>query len=98
MPRVKTTPHRRGVPKRGRYNLQYSEADLKKAMEMVLTKRMTYREAEQQFGIKKSTLRDKVSKAHPLPSGRPSLFTPEEELEILSWVDKMAALGLPQGT
>ena len=46
---------------------------------------MSLREAEEAFGVPKSTIRDNVSKEKQAPIGQPTELTDEEETLILEY-------------
>ena len=75
----------------------YNEETLSNAVQMILTGRMTYRKAEEQFGIKKSTLYDKVSGRTSTQHKGPEPFLGRDiEKRVCEWVTNMARIGYGQ--
>ena len=82
--------------RRGKYGA-YSQEDLQSAIALVRAG-WGLRAAAKEKKVPYATLNDKVNKTHPLPHGRPSLFTKAEEKRIVDHLVKLARLGYPQTT
>ena len=65
----------------------YSPSKMEAALTEVREGRMSLREAEEAFGVPKSTIRDNVSKETLTPIGRPTELTAEEETRILEYAE-----------
>lgn len=77
--------------------LQWSDEDMKAAMEAVSSKQMTVSAASKQFGVPRKTLDDRV-KGHVQHGSKPGIGTvlsPEEENSLTEYLLYMAKCGFP---
>lgn len=73
----------------------YSDSALKKAIEAVRSKRMTYRSASEAFQVPIATLCNKIKNKHPMRPGGLTALSQEEELSLRSGIEKAAEWGFP---
>ena len=88
-----TRTHKR--KKGARRYADYTAANLKKALLNIKNKILSQREAAKVFNIPRSTLKNKLKKAHMKHYGRPSAFTEQEETAFVSHLIKMSQYGFP---
>ena len=79
----------------GNYRSKYNERQMREAVAQVQSKRMTYKEVEQAYGIPKSTLSNRINQVYGEKLGRPTVLTEEEENIIAQRLKIMAAWGFP---
>ena len=79
---------RKQPPGKQKPKAKFSDAQLKAAMDAVLSGRMSVRVAGEAHGkIPKSTLNDHLKKvAKTRKMGRPTLFTPQEEEKMVNYI------------
>lgn len=74
----------------------YSSDALEKAVKLVQDKEMTAYAAAKSFTIPITSLRDKLHGKHPGSTGRNTVLTPEEEVELVDWLIECAEMGDPK--
>ena len=89
MPRT----HKRKLGAR-RYR-DYSPSELERACNKVLEKGRGITEVAKEFNIPIRTIRNKITKKHTKPFGRPTVFSQHEEREIVANLLKCADFGMP---
>ena len=72
-----------------RHYQDYTEKDLDEAVDKVLQKKLSLRQAEKKYKIPKSTINYKAKKMHQLPPGRPKVC-------VTHFVYDVEVLGLPK--
>ena len=89
MPRT----HKRKLGAR-RYR-DYSPSELERACNKVLEKGRGITEVAKEFNIPIRTIRNKITKKHTKPFGRPTVFSQHEDREIVANLLKCADFGMP---
>ena len=79
---------------KAKYDIQV----LKEAIEAVRSNKMSLRAASKHFGIKLTTLADKVKGRTPIVPSPRTLLTTEEEDKLVKWLLQMAEVGFDQTT
>jgi hypothetical protein len=82
--------------RRGKY-LRYKIDDLEAAIRRVNDGEMTQRKACQVYGIPSATLSRKVNKKQMKNVGHPTVFTKEQETEMVVFLNQVASWGYPIG-
>lgn len=75
--------------------VNYSHEKLEECLEAIRAHQITQRQAEQRFGIPRSTIKHKLAGKHTKKVGRSRLFTDEEELSFKQHLIKMCDFGFP---
>ena len=74
---------------------KYSEEVLQEAVDAVKCGHLSYRQAQEQYGVPRATIRDHISGQHNGSIGHPSELNPEEETMIKDLVKLLADWGFP---
>lgn len=78
---------------------KYTADDVKKAVAAVTSKQMTYRQAQETFGVPKSVICSRISwrvtTKETIGAGRPTALSPEIEQGIARCVEARAEMGYP---
>jgi hypothetical protein len=79
----------------GKRRKHYTQEDLEEARAAVSSGTMSLRQAQEEFGVPKSTLNDRSTGSHSNKQGAPPILTPEEEDLMCEMVKILAAWGFP---
>lgn len=82
--------------RRGKYQL-YAGGDVEEAVSRVKAGELTQREACKRFGVPQATLSRKVNGKNSKQYGGQTVFTSQEEGEIVRFLDEVASWGYPIG-
>lgn len=75
--------------------VNYSAEVLEKCLEDIRCKRLSQREAAEQYGIPRSTIINKLKGVRSSVIGGPTVFTPHEEEAFKNHLLKLAEFGFP---
>ena len=75
--------------------MEYTQDELDECLRQIRTGKLSQRDAEKQYNIPRSTLKNKLKGAHSKSVGRPPVLTLEEEKLILKRVQLMCDYGFP---
>lgn len=79
----------------GRSYQNYSPQSLQKAINDVISKKLTYRDAEAKYGVSKSTIQRKVNEKNMLKVGRPNALSNVDEESLVNGIILSSKWGFP---
>ena len=82
------------IPSSRRYK-EYTKGMLEECVRRVKSGNLTQRDAEKEYNIPRSTIKNKLIGKHPKPVGRPPVLSFDEERLILSYAQLMCDYGFP---
>lgn len=86
---------KKGSARKGNYRNGWNEEAMNKAIRQVQSHKMSVREAALEYGVKKSTLQDRVREKVTDKLGRPTVLEREEEIILVERLVLMARWGFP---
>ncbi|CAI6372149.1 unnamed protein product [Macrosiphum euphorbiae] len=79
----------------GRAYQNYSTQSLQKAINDVISKKLTYRDASTRYGVSKSTIQRKLNEKNMLKVGSPNALSNVDEKSLLNGIILSSKLGFP---